>query len=224
MTKRRFPAPLISVATGFLCAKSSRMALICLLLLGGPFGLANAAAPAPSQAHVYLIRGVFNVFSLGMDEIAQKLTAQGIPATVHNHLAWATVAADAEQEYKSGRAPLIILVGHSQGATILPNIIQILEENRVPVALAIGLDSVFPTDISGHVGRYINYYIGNGVGTQVAAAKDFHGALENVDVENIPGMGHVMIDKNETMQQKVIADIDRLVLNLRPSHALGRRR
>ena len=43
-----------------------------------------AAFPASeaSTAHVYLLRGVLNIFSLGLDDIAAKLRAQGIPVTV----------------------------------------------------------------------------------------------------------------------------------------------
>src|SRR5436305_5178398 len=54
---------------------------ITLLLLCFPAvaGTANAAAPA-SGARVYLLRGVLNIFSLGLDQIAAKLQAQGIPS------------------------------------------------------------------------------------------------------------------------------------------------
>ena len=174
-----------------------------------------AAAPAAAGpgAHVYLVRGIFNIFSLGMDQIADKLQRQGIPATVHNHMNWGGVADDAVAQYKSGRAKTIILVGHSSGATVLPDIVARMSQQGVPVKLAIGLDSVFRTSLEGHVGRYINFYIANGAGTPVAPTRNLHGALENVDVQNIPGIGHTSIDKNQIMQQKVISAIDAVVLN-----------
>ena len=65
--------------------RSLQAAGVGLLLLALPVGAtANAAAPATGTtgAHVYLLRGVLNIFSLGLDEIASKLQAQGIPATV----------------------------------------------------------------------------------------------------------------------------------------------
>jgi hypothetical protein len=45
----------------------------------------------------------------------------------------------------------------------------------------------------------------------VERTRNFQGTLENVDVENVPGVGHLTIDKNELMQQKVIAAIDAAV-------------
>jgi hypothetical protein len=184
------------------------------MLLGLPLGSGAAhAAPATSGAHVYLVRGVLNVFSLGMDQIAARLQQQGINATVHNHLAWASIADDAAAEYKSGRAKTIILVGHSSGATCLPDIVARMDQQGVPVKLAIGLDSVFHTSLAGRVGRYINFYVANGAGTRVEKTGNFRGTLENVDVERVPGVSHLSIDKNEIMQQKVIAAIDAAVFS-----------
>jgi hypothetical protein len=192
---------------------SLRAEAIAVLLLGLPLVPHTAhAAPAPPGAHVYLVRGVLNIFSLGMDEIAAKLRQQGISASVHNHLAWASIADDAAAEYKSGRVKTIILVGHSSGATCLPDIVTRLDRQDVPVKLAIGLDSVFHTSLTGRVGRYINFYVANGAGTRVEKTKTFRGTLENVDVEAVPGVSHLTIDKNELMQRKVIAAIDAVVI------------
>jgi hypothetical protein len=164
----------------------------------------EAATPA-SGAHVYLLRGVLNIFSLGLDDIAAKLQAQGIPVTITNYLGWASLAEEAAADYKSGKVRTIILVGHSSGATVLPDMVAQL---GAPVKLAIGLDSVFRTSLQGRVGRYINFYIANGNGEPVARTKHLHGTLENVDVKNVPGVGHLTIEKNEIMQQKIISAID----------------
>ncbi|MGB6398715.1 MAG: hypothetical protein WBF73_23990 [Bradyrhizobium sp.] len=190
-----------------------RAAAIAVLLLGvAPLSAGAAhAAPAAPGVHVYLVRGVLNIFSLGMDEIAAKLQQQGINATVHNHLAWASIADAAAAEYKTGRAKTIILVGHSSGATCLPGIVGRLDQQGVPVKLAIGLDSVFHTSLAGRVGRYVNFYVANGAGTRVEKTGNFRGTLENVDVETVPGVSHLSIDKNQIMQQKVIAAIDAAV-------------
>ncbi len=189
-----------------------RAAAVAVTLLVLPLGSGVAhAAPAASGVHVYLVRGVLNIFSLGMDQIAARLQQQGINATVHNHLMWASIADDAAAEYRSGRAKTIILVGHSSGATCLPDIVARLDQEGVPVKLAIGLDSVFHTSLAGRVGKYINMYVANGAGTRVEKTGNFRGTLENVDVENVPGVSHLTIDKNEFIQQKVIAAIDAAV-------------
>jgi hypothetical protein len=191
-----------------------KAAAFAVLLLGVPHG-ANAAPAAPgagaTTARVYLMRGLANVFSLGLDQIGYRLEQQGIRTETHNYIMWASVADEAAAAYKSGRIRTIILVGHSSGATYLPDMVARLDQQGVPVKLAIGLDSIFHTNLTGRVGRYINFYVGNGAGTRVEKTAGFKGTLENVDVERVPGIGHLSIDKNELIQQKVIAAIDQAV-------------
>jgi hypothetical protein len=209
--------------SGFACEllllprQALRAMAIALLLLVLPIGVSTAgavAAPATgaSGAHVYLLRGVLNIFSLGMDQIAAKLRQQGINATVANYLSWSSLADEAAAEYRSGRTRTIILVGHSSGATALPDMVARLDQLGAPVKLAIGLDSVFRTSLTGRVGRYINFYIANGSGEPVARTRQLRGELENVDVGKL-GMAHLTIDKNEIMQQKVISAIDSVVFS-----------
>ncbi len=196
------------------CLQSAALAWLLILALGMP---ASHAMPAAANgAHVYLLRGVLNVFSLGLDDIAAKLEAQGIPVTITNYLGWSALAEEAAADYRSGKVKTIILVGHSSGATVLPDMVERLDRLGAPVKLAIGLDSVFRTSLSGRVGRYVNYYIGNGNGEPVARTKQLHGTLENVNVQNVPGVGHITIEKNEIMQRKVIGDIDAVVFGSRP--------
>jgi hypothetical protein len=158
-----------------------------------------------------MLRGVLNIFSLGLDEIAAKLESQGIPVDVTNYLGWSAVADEAAADYRSGRVKTVILVGHSSGATVLPDMVERLNQLGVPVKLVIGLDSVFRTSLNGRVGRYVNYYIGNGNGEPVTRAKGMRGELDNVNVQNVPGVGHITIEKNQIMQRRVIGDIDAVV-------------
>jgi hypothetical protein len=198
-------------------------AAVALLLLAPSIAASTAnAAPAsrPSEAHVYLLRGVLNIFSLGLDQIAAKLEQQGIPVTVANFVSWSSLADQAAAEYRSGRVRTIILVGHSSGATALPDMVARLDQLGAPVTLAIGLDSVFRTSLHGRVGRYINFYIANGAGTPVEKTKQLQGTLENVNVQTVPGVGHISIDKNEIIQQKVISAITAAAFS-RPKAAPG---
>src|SRR6202171_4204219 len=104
-----------------------RVAAMTVLLLIVPVGAGTAnatatAAPA-TGAHVYLLRGVLNIFSLGLDDIAAKLERQGHPVTPANFVSWSSLADDAAAEYRSGKVRTIILVGHSSGATALPDMV-----------------------------------------------------------------------------------------------------
>ena len=194
-----------------------------LLLLSAVAMSPTAAKAAPSQAavattHVYLLRGVLNIFSLGLDTIGARLEAQGIPVTVANFVSWSSLADEAATAYKAGRLKTIILVGHSSGATALPDMIAKLNQLGVPVKLAIGLDSVFKTKLSTGAERYVNLYIGDGPGEPVRAASGLRGKLDNVDVRG-SGAGHITIDKNEAIQRRVIAEIDAVIARSRaPAH------
>lgn len=209
---RRWLRPLQAIAMALL--------LLALPIAGNP---ARAATAAPgSDAHVYLLRGVLNIFSLGLDEIAAKLERQGINVTVANYVSWDSLADEAAAEYRSGRIRTIVVVGHSSGATVLPNMVARLDQLGAPAKLAIGLNSVFQTSVAGHVGRYLNFYVGNGSGTAVQKTSQFHGALENVDVGGT-GVGHLSIDKSEIMQQRVISAIDAVVFSRSPGTTVAQK-
>jgi hypothetical protein len=174
-----------------------------------PAAQTQTTAPPTAQGrdHVYLLRGAFNIFSLGMDEIADRLGRMGIYATVNNYLSWQSLADEAAADYKAGRVRNIVIVGHSSGAIAVTEMAARLGELGVPVKLAIGLDPTSREVASGNVGRYINYYIANGMGNAVVRGKQFNGVLQNVDVEKNPALGHFNIDKNPALQDLVIREI-----------------
>ena len=201
------PGSLRSFVPRMLCTLSA-VALIfsALFAIATPSGAAPANGAARS-AHVYLFRGLMNVFSLGMDEIATELGKLGIPASVYNHLSWSSVADSAAADYKSGKVKTIILVGHSAGATAVTSAAERIGQLGVPVKLAIGLDPLSRVTASGRVGRYLNFYVGNGAGQQVAKGSKFNGSLQNVNVQGMSDVGHFNIDKNRALQARVIREI-----------------
>ena len=184
---------------------------VVALMLPLLFAVASPASAAPanqaSRAHIYLFRGVMNVFSMGMDEIAAELQKHRIPASVYNHLSWSSVADSAAADYKSGKLRTIILVGHSAGATAVTSAAERLGQLGVPVKLAIGLDPLTRATASGRVGRYINFYVGNGAGQQVGKSAKFSGKLQNINVQNMSDVGHFNIDKHRAVQARVIREI-----------------
>ena len=114
------------------CRYPLQAATLSLLLLASVIG-GVSGAPVTSGSHVYLLRGAFNIFSLGMDQIATRLQHQGVDTTVANYLSWPTLAEEAAAEYKSGHVRTIILVGHSSGATAVTSMATRLSELGVPV-------------------------------------------------------------------------------------------
>src|SRR5215467_4256613 len=189
--------------TKTLCA-----AAVTLLLLSHPaLSQATTAPHATSKVHVYLVRGLMNVFSLGLDAIASKLQARGIQATVHNHLEWTALADAAIEACKSGHESGIILVGHSLGASAVVDMAQRLSQDGVQAGLVISLDPVTRLTAGGTVHRLVNYYISNGVGQPVDRGPSFRGTLQNVDLKNNPEGGHIFLTNSEHMQQKVYDDV-----------------
>jgi thioesterase domain-containing protein len=108
-------------------------AFVVLMMVG--FGASPGTAQ--SRAHVYLLRGLMNIFSLGMDTLAEEIRRQGIYATVHNYAEWQTLADRAAAAYRAGREGPIIIIGHSLGADAVMEMSAYLGRRGVPVALAI---------------------------------------------------------------------------------------
>ncbi len=183
------------------------MLTVLLLAFSSVAGAAPATSPAKPHDRVYLLRGAFNIFSLGMDEIAERLERQGVTVTVSNYLSWPSLAEEAAAEYKSGRVRTIILVGHSSGATAVTEMAARLGQLGVPVKLAIGLDPTSRMTATGHVDRYVNYYIAGGMGKAVDKGRQFSGTVQNVDVERNNALNHFNIDKNRSLQDQVLREI-----------------
>jgi pimeloyl-ACP methyl ester carboxylesterase len=158
----------------------------------------------PSTAHVYLLRGLMNVFSLGMDDLAAKIRAHGIVATVHNHSEYEELAAEAARNYKAGEEGPIVIIGHSLGADAAVYMANRLGALGVPVKLVVPFDPVNPTVVGGNTARVINLYISDGVGVAVSRGPGFHGVLENIDLKGRVDVGHISIDKSSRLHQQVL--------------------
>jgi hypothetical protein len=177
------------------------------------------AARHSGKAHVYLMRGLLNVFSLGLDAIAVRLNQHGIQATVHNHMEADAIADEAIQACKNGNENEIILVGHSLGASAVVEMADRMSAAGVRAALVVSLDPVTKTTAHGSAYRIINYYISNGVGQVVDRGSSFHGSLQNVDIKNDPAHGgHMFITTSELVQQRVFNDVVAAVAAHAPCH------
>lgn len=159
---------------------------------------------ATSQAHVYLLRGLLNIFSLGMDDLAQKLEHRGIRTSVHNHSEWESLSDHIAAKYKAGNRGAIILVGHSLGADAVMFMGEYLGKKGVPVALIVPFDGTGSFAASSNVARVMNLtqrdyaYMKRGNG--------FRGELSNIDVSG-QGYGHTDIDKSAKLHNMVINKI-----------------
>ena len=190
------------VVCGFLTVLS----VASVALFSVPGRSQTAAPPKPAPVHVYLVRGLLNVFSLGLDSIADNLRHHGIEATVHNHLEWPALVGEASEACKSGRESQIILVGHSLGASSVVDMANSLGQVGVQESLVVSIDPVVRDTATGYVNRLVNYYVSNGVGQPVDRGASFHGVVQNIDLKNTPEGGHFMTN-SDAIQQRVVNDI-----------------
>jgi hypothetical protein len=163
------------------------------------------AGPASARAHVYLFRGLADVYSLGMNTLADELNARGVEATAHSHTDWKSIADKAVAAYKAGKEGPIILVGHSLGADAVMQMADYLGDKSVPVALLVPVDGTQSFPAPGNVARVINF-------TQrdyayMRAGPGFRGSLSNVDLSHDPGIDHLTIDKSPRMHAQVISAV-----------------
>lgn len=164
---------------------------------------ADAAARRPGK--VYLYRGLMNVFSLGMDQLAYKLEAAGVATSVSNHTLWSSEANDMIAKYQAGNREPIILMGHSAGADATIAVARKLAQYNIPVALIVNFDPVAPDAVPSNVKQIINHYVATGWGQAVAADKRFKGKLANVNESRTTN--HFSIDKDDALQRQTVARV-----------------
>src|SRR5262245_20954999 len=98
--------------------------------------LCGLSSEASAGGHVYVMRGFTGMFSTGMDQLATKLRARGVDATVHPYGAYNSLATEAAALYRRTHGPIVI-IGHSMGADSAISMAEELRQNRVPVALIV---------------------------------------------------------------------------------------
>jgi hypothetical protein len=168
---------------------------------------APAQTPAETGGNVFMLRGLMNVFSLGMDTLARKLRAKDIPVRVMNYTRWRDIAPGIVREYQDDQsvAPVVI-IGHSLGADGAINMGNFLAENGVPVRLVVAFDGVHDGHtVSPGVEEVINYYKADGWGKLVEAEPGFKGKLINVDLSDRTEIDHLNIEKSPALHAEVVA-------------------
>ena len=201
---------------------------VYVILAGASYAQAaprSSHKPASTGTHAYLLRGLLNVFSLGMDQLRQKLEARGIQATVHSHMWWSQLADEAIQDYKAGRVRHIVIMGHSAGAINAVDMANKIGSAGVPVSLVITFDPAFRTTVeTTNVRHVINLYLPEGIGSKVYAVKGYRGVIENVDLKE--STHHMTLDKSAAVQDRAIGYVLRYAKGPSepeaPKHAVAR--
>jgi hypothetical protein len=195
-----------------------------VVLLAAVLGLANAApspaqhvSPQPnlmrSETHVYLMRGLLGIFSLGMDDLAGKLNKHGFRADVYGYEVWQTIAEQIVERRRNGHTGPVVIIGHSLGANATFDVADNLNRSEVPVLLAVIFDATEVRRVPANVNTFINFYARDGFGHQAVAGPGFLGELDNFDLSVDGTITHTNIDALDRFHQLVI---DKLLHLTRP--------
>lgn len=159
------------------------------------------ASPGAVRAEeVYFIRGGFDIFSVGMNDMANELKAKGIKASAHSIMAWKGIADDIikRSKVKKGVSYPIIFLGHSLGADAAPEFANYLGEHGIAVDLVIGFDATGRRVFNKGAKKVINYR-SSAMGPYVKGP-GFRGTLTEVDVSKY-GANHFTIEQVEEVQK-----------------------
>ncbi len=170
---------------------------------GGYGALPARQRPQPATqppASVYLLRGFMNIFSLGMDDLTEKIQVRGIAATVANHADADSLVGGIAARYASGDHGPIILVGHSLGADVVIAMAEALGRNAIPIALVFLFDGTAPHTVPGNVASAINFTLQY----DLTPGAGFRGTISNIDLRNDRNMDHLYIDKSPSLQAQAL--------------------
>lgn len=170
----------------------------------------SAFSPAQAQniGKVYLMRGLANIFSLGMDTLAEKLRQRGVDAQVYEYGQWPQLADEAVAWSRArGKAPIII-IGHSLGADTAIEMAERMTKLGLPPRLVFTFDPVGVTQVANTGGKFINYYqSNNGFGKRLTTGPGFKGQLVNRNLDAMGAIDHFNIEKSDALHAEVVSTI-----------------
>jgi len=169
--------------------------------------LAQANANPNAQAQIYLLRGLANVFSRGMDEMGARLRSYGFAPHVLNHRGWQVSTDTIARNFRNGRTAPIILIGHSLGANAAFQIAKRLQSKGIPVAYLATFDPTRRFTVPSNVQSFANFYQNNGHGRPASFPDDRREDKVNLNLTSSPGVTHTNIDQNWRLQNIVIARV-----------------
>jgi pimeloyl-ACP methyl ester carboxylesterase len=162
---------------------------------------------ARRSGEVYLMRGLMDIFSRGIDVMAVQMRRQGLYAVDASYSDWKKLADDVIARDKKDEVSYpIVIIGHSLGANDATRMANYLGENGVKVAYVVAFDPTEPGYVGKNVGTVVNYYLPND-NNKVYKASGFRGSIANVDMSDNPDITHTTIEKNAKLQAKVISSV-----------------
>ena len=172
------------------------------------FDEAEARASATRTGEVYLLRGLADVFSRGMDVMGAKLNRSGVYAMVDSYANWQEIADIIVKRSKKGDLSYpIVIMGHSLGGNDAHKMASYLGQRGIKVSYVVTFDPTRPGYVGKNVDRVVNFYLPNDEGNTVRKAAGFTGSLQNISMAGHDDITHTTIEKNVKLQNDVIGRI-----------------
>ena len=193
-------------------AKNALVVIAAAILAGSTCQSAAAKEVGKGGANrtyqVYLLKGLADIFSSGMDFLQAKLQARGVVGEVHSHAEVEPLAQSAIAKWRGGAHGPIIIIGHSLGADAAITMAQRLGNAQVPVALLVTFSPMESAPALANVVRAVNYFQSTSLWHgQITQGAGFHGVLENVDLAQATGITHFNIEKAEQLHAATVTKV-----------------
>jgi hypothetical protein len=173
---------------------------------------------------IYLMRGLANVFSRGIDQMTHQLRTSGYDASNFSYTEWRAIAEDIVNRSRNDNVSYpVIIVGHSLGANESSKFANYVATRGVPVELVVAFDPVETGKVGPNIKKVVNYYLPKSQDNRILETSGFEGSLENINVTSNPEITHVNVDKNPAFQQAVISDISQMTKTIEPQRIRARR-
>ncbi len=146
------------------------------------FTSASEISGSSRTGEVYLLRGLMDIFSRGMDEMAAKLNRAGVYALSTSYSNWHEIADEIVARDARGQVSYpVIIMGHSLGGNDAPKMATYLGEHGVKISYVATFDPTEPGRLGKNIGKVVNYYLPND-NNRLYRGAGFTGTLDNVNV------------------------------------------
>lgn len=205
-------------------------ASVLLLSLGGCGGPVSTSDDVQSTAGLQIcnvrtiaLRGLWDVFSLGLNELVDKMNAVGLPAEARSGPDWPNILNEIIRE---DRNIPVVLVGHSYGADQAVEICEALEDRGISIQLLVLVDPTDPHPIPSNVDRCVQFYIPTPLGDSLPdvfagspappAQGNDHTQFRNILVstetlgDQVSEADHFNLESNDLLHAIIIDEVQQL--------------
>jgi len=158
--------------------------------------------------YVVLLRGIFDVFSLGLDDLALQLKRKGIHANVLSHGGRKRIAAKIFADDRKKRIRKLIIVGHSLGANAAVALAIELNSYGIGVDYLVTLDPTIMQPIPDNVRASVNYLLPqSSLGISLTRAHASTGSSKNIKLATTADFGHFNMTRDPELKRILMAAV-----------------